>query len=102
MELVKFWTQEIFRVMEALKMHRVNASDFERWKCFHSNLKQTVESWKVQYGLLFLCCALLTNQNTPFRVSYQIVMFKPYAAIMHVRLRFAFTFPLASLWIDCG
>jgi hypothetical protein len=50
MELNKFWTEEIFiifHVIEALKMHRVDATDFERWKTFHSNLNQTIETWKV-------------------------------------------------------
>jgi hypothetical protein len=47
MELDKFWTEEIFHAIEALKMHRVDATDFERWKTFHSNLNQTIETWKV-------------------------------------------------------
>ena len=47
MELDKFWTEEILHAIEALKMQRVDATDFERWKKFHSNLNQTIESWKV-------------------------------------------------------
>jgi N-formylglutamate amidohydrolase len=54
MELDKFWTEEISRAIEALKMRRVDPADFERWKSFHANLIQTVESWKVQHGFLFL------------------------------------------------
>ncbi|KAF8486068.1 hypothetical protein DFH94DRAFT_166762 [Russula ochroleuca] len=46
MELDKFWTEEISRAIEALKMRRVDPTDFERWKSFHVNLKQTIESWK--------------------------------------------------------
>ena len=47
MELDKFWTEEISRVVEALKMRRVGSTDFERWKNFHANLKQIIGSWKV-------------------------------------------------------
>ena len=54
MELDKFWTEEISRAIEALKMRRVDPTDFERWKSFHANLKQTIESWKVRYPFLFL------------------------------------------------
>ncbi|KAF8461764.1 hypothetical protein DFH94DRAFT_71123 [Russula ochroleuca] len=46
MEMDKFWTEEISRAIEALKMRRVDPTDFERWKNFHANLKQTTESWK--------------------------------------------------------
>jgi hypothetical protein len=62
-ELDKFWTEEIYRASEALKMRRVDPTDFERWRNFQANLKQTIDSWKVQHGSLFLCCALITNQN---------------------------------------
>ena len=89
MELDKFWTEETFRGTEALKTLRVDLADFERWKNFHSNLNQTVGSWKVWYGFLFLWCALLTNQNNLFRMSYQVVMLKPYAATAHASLRLA-------------
>ena len=61
MELDKFWTEEIFHAIEALKMHRIDATDFERWNKFHFNLNQTMESWKVYYGFLSLRYALLTN-----------------------------------------
>jgi hypothetical protein len=87
MELNKFWTEEISRVSEALRMRRVEPADFERWRNFHANLKQTIDSWKVRYRFLFLCCALPTDQNTLFRTSCQVVMLKPYAATMHARLR---------------
>ena len=50
MELERFWTEEISRAIQALKMRRVDLADFERWKYFHANLKQTTGSWKVQYG----------------------------------------------------
>jgi hypothetical protein len=63
MELDKFWTEEISRAIEALKMHRVDPADLERWKNFHENLRQTIESWKV--GFLFLCRAFPTDQFTP-------------------------------------
>ena len=84
-ELDKFWMEEISRAFEALRMRRVDPTDFERWENFHANLKQTVESWKVQYCLFFLCCALPTNQNTLFRTSYRVAMLKPYTAMMHAR-----------------
>jgi N-formylglutamate amidohydrolase len=88
-ELDKFWTEEISRAFEAFEMRRVDPTDFERWKNFHADLKQTIETWKVQHGYLFLCCALPTDQNTLFRMSYQVVMLKLRAATMHARLRFA-------------
>ena len=46
-ELKNFWAGEIRHVVEALKKGRTDARDFERWKNFHSSLKQTIESWKV-------------------------------------------------------
>jgi hypothetical protein len=46
-ELKKFWKEEICHVVEALKKGRTDPKDFERWKIFHSSLKQTMESWKV-------------------------------------------------------
>jgi hypothetical protein len=55
MDLDKFWTEEISRAFEALEMRRVDPTDFERWKNFHANLEQTIESWKVKYALLILC-----------------------------------------------
>ncbi|KAF8486446.1 hypothetical protein DFH94DRAFT_184318 [Russula ochroleuca] len=45
-ELDKFWTEEIYRASEALKMRRVDPTDFERWRNFQANLKQTIDSWK--------------------------------------------------------
>jgi hypothetical protein len=84
MELDKFWTEEISRAIEALKMRRVDPADFERWKNFRSNLKHTIESWKVQYCFLFLCCALPTDQNALFRMSRRVVL-KLYVATMHLR-----------------
>ncbi|KAN0113637.1 hypothetical protein V8E52_007563 [Russula decolorans] len=45
-ELYKFWTEEISRAMEAFEKRRVNTTDFDRWRNFHANLKQTIESWK--------------------------------------------------------
>jgi hypothetical protein len=47
MELDKFWTEEISRVIESLEMRRIDPTDFERWKNFYTNLKQTIEYWKV-------------------------------------------------------
>jgi N-formylglutamate amidohydrolase len=61
MELDKFWSEEISRAIEAHKMGRVDPTDLERWKNYHANLKQTIESWKVQYGFIFLCCT--TNRS---------------------------------------
>ena len=46
-ELNKFWSEEIFHVVEALKKRRVDTRDFERWHNFRSSLKQTIEFWKV-------------------------------------------------------
>ena len=89
MELDTFWTEEISRVVEALRMRRVGSMDFERWKNFHANLKQIIESWKVRYGFLFLCYALLINEITLCRMSYQAVMPKCYAMTTHARQRFA-------------
>ena len=58
MELDKFWTEEISRTIKALKMRRVDRTDFERWKNLHANLKQTIESWKVRYYFSFPCRAI--------------------------------------------
>ena len=58
-ELDKFWTEEISRATEALRMHRVDPTDFERWENFHANLKQSIESWKAPLGLFFVLC--ITN-----------------------------------------
>jgi Ser/Thr protein kinase RdoA (MazF antagonist) len=52
MELDKFWTEEISRAIEALKMRRVDPMDSERWNNFHANLKRTIESWKAPVRLL--------------------------------------------------
>ena len=46
-ELNKFWTEDIRHVVEALKKGRTDPRDIERWKKFHSSIKQTIESWKV-------------------------------------------------------
>ena len=85
-ELYKFWTDEISRVMEAFEKCRVDRTDFEHWRNFHANLKQAIESWKVQYNVLLSCCAVPINL---FRVSYPVVMLKRYSATMHACLRFA-------------
>ncbi|KAF8486405.1 hypothetical protein DFH94DRAFT_850431 [Russula ochroleuca] len=45
-ELKKFWTEETRHVIEAVKKGRTDPRDFERWKTFHSSLKQALESWK--------------------------------------------------------
>jgi len=86
MELYKFWTEEISRAMEAFEKRRVDRTDFERWRNFHANLKQAIESWKVQYDFLLPCCTVPTNL---FRVSYPVVMLKLYSTTMHACLRFA-------------
>ena len=36
-------------------MRRVGSMDFERWKNFHANLKQIIESWKVRFLIPVLC-----------------------------------------------
>ena len=93
-ELYKFWTEEISHAMEAFENRRVDRTDFERWRNFHANLKQTIESWKVQYEVLFPCAQY---QPTLFRLSYPVVMLKVYSATMHVCLGFAgFTSSLGS------
>ena len=46
-ELDKFWTEEISHTVEALNSRRIPPSDFERWTNTHTNLKQTIEFWKV-------------------------------------------------------
>ena len=51
-ELDKFWTDEISRAIEAVKMRRVDPTDFERWNNFHPNLNQTIEFWKVPWFLI--------------------------------------------------
>ena len=50
-ELNKFWKDEIRHVAEALKRGRTDPGDLERWKNFHSSLKQTIELWKVCFFL---------------------------------------------------
>ncbi len=46
-ELDKFCMEEISRTVEALSTRRIHPSDLERWANTHTNLKQTVEFWKV-------------------------------------------------------
>ena len=46
-ELNKFWKDEICHIAEALKKGRTDPEDLERWKNFHSSLKQTIMCWKV-------------------------------------------------------
>ena len=88
-ELDKFWTGEISRAVEALKMRRVDPTDLERWKNFQENLKKTIESWKVQYGFLFLSHALLTDQNALFRLRFQVILLKPHVTTIYTCSRFA-------------
>jgi hypothetical protein len=85
-ELYKFWTEEIFRAMEAFEKRRVDRTDIERWRNFHANLKQTIESWKVQCDFYSRAAH---HQPTLFRVSYPVVMLKLYSATMHACLEFA-------------
>ena len=48
--------------MEVFEKRRVDRTDFERWRNFHANLKQTIESWKVLYDyFLHPCCAVSTD-----------------------------------------
>ena len=62
-KLNKFWIEEISRAIDALKMRRVDPTDFERWKDFHANLKQTIKSWKVHCCFLVLCVLRITNRS---------------------------------------
>lgn len=102
-ELDKFWARESSGAFEALKMRRVDPTDLERWKNYYKVLEQTIESWKVQCGFLFMCCALLTDQNTLFRMSLQVVMLRPSAATMNTRLMFARSrFHFGISLIDCA
>ena len=50
-ELNKFWKEEICHVAEALKKGRTDPEDLERWKNYHSSLKQTIGLWKVRFFL---------------------------------------------------
>ena len=84
-ELYKFWTTEISRAMEAFDKRRVDRADFERWRNFHANLKQTIESWNVQYNVLLPPAQYRLN---PFRVS-PVVIIKLYSATMQTHLGFA-------------
>ena len=52
-ELNKFWKDEICHVAEALKKGRIDPGDLERWKSFHSSLKQTIKFWKVCVSLYY-------------------------------------------------
>ena len=52
-ELNRFWTEEIGHVVEALQKRRIDPKDIERWNNFRSSLKQTIESWKVWFFLLY-------------------------------------------------
>ena len=107
MELNKFWTEEIPRASEAVKMRRLDPMDVERWKSFHAHIKETIESWKVQSDFLFLCCALPTDKSVLFRLgtSHQELILKSYAsaaaaAALHARLRYADSrFQFEILWI---
>ncbi len=80
-ELNKFWREEICCVVEALKNRRVDPRDFERWKSFHSSLKQTIEFWKVCFLSLQLC--IPNRSNTMSRTGRQAEILKPYPAITH-------------------
>lgn len=51
--LKEFWKEEICHVVGALKKGRTDPKDFERWKIFHSSLKQTIESWRVCFPLYY-------------------------------------------------
>ena len=103
MEMDKFWGEEISRVIKALEMRRVDPTDFKRWKDFHANLEQTIESWKVQHVFLSLCHAVPTGQNALFRMSHQAVVPNHYVATMHARQRSAHSgFHFGILYIDCA
>ena len=84
-ELNKFWREEIFHVVEALKKRRVDPKDFERWNSFRSSIKQTIEFWKVCFLPLLLC--IPDRSNTLSRTDHQAVILKPYPAITHPHLQ---------------
>jgi hypothetical protein len=75
-ELNKFWREEIFYVVEALKMHRVDPTDFERWNSFCSSLKPTIEFWNVFFLPRLLC--IPNRSNAMYRTGRQAVVLKPY------------------------
>ena len=99
LELDRFWTEEISRAIEALKMRRVDPTDLERWKNFHVSLKISIDSWKVKCRC-YSCATLLTNQNSLFRLSYQVVILKPFVAITHVHLRLVHFFFYVCIYLD--
>ena len=86
-ELYKFWTEEISCAMEAFKKRHVDRRDFERWRTFHANLKQTIESWKVQYG--FFNSRGAQYRHTLLRISYPVMLDKLYSTTMHACLGYA-------------
>ena len=84
-ELNKFWKEEIRHVDEALKKHRTDLRDFERWDDFYSSLILTIEYWKVCFFIISTI-HLVTNQNILFRIGYQVVMLEPHAATIQPHL----------------
>ena len=89
-ELDKFWIEEIRRAVKALKMHRIDPTDFERWKLFRASLERTIESWWKVWSLVPLLYIFLTDHDTLYRQDNQVVMPKLFTAAMHALLRFAF------------
>jgi hypothetical protein len=95
-ELDKFWTEEIFRAIEALKTHRIDPPISNAGRTFIQTLNKLLSPGRYRIVSYFLCCALPTNQNNLFRMSYQVAMLKPYAATAHSCLRLAhFSLPLS-------
>ena len=85
-ELNKFWKDEICHVAEALKKGRIEPGDLERWKNFHSSLKQTIKFWKV--CVFSSTMHFQIEQNIVFRIGHQTAMPKPYTATIHPLLLF--------------
>jgi hypothetical protein len=46
-EIDKFWVGEVSRVTRALKQHRLDPEDIERWQQFRESLEQTIADWEV-------------------------------------------------------
>ena len=87
-------------MVEALKKGRTDSKDLERWKNFHSSLKQTLGSWKVAYFPTFNMFSAM-DLNTVFRIVHQTVMLKPYAAtIHHPLLQFVYFRSSLSAFLD--
>ena len=89
MELDKFWIEEIRIAVKALKMRRIDPTDFERWNSFRASLERTTELWQKVWCPVSPLYIFLIDQNTLYRQGHQAVMPLPYAATMHALQWFA-------------